>query len=61
MKDIIDQIMLRDYNGLILVASNPVDILTYAAQKFRFTYPIRCLVQVPVDSALAFVKPSVIT
>ncbi len=34
MKDIIDQIVLRDYSGLILVASNPVDILTYAAQKF---------------------------
>lgn len=34
MKSIIDSLMASGFNGIILVAANPVDILTYAAQKF---------------------------
>ncbi len=34
MKDIINQIMSSGFDGLILVASNPVDIMTQAAQIF---------------------------
>lgn len=34
MKNVIDNLMSSGFNGLILVASNPVDIMTYAAQKF---------------------------
>ncbi len=34
MKSVIDNLMSSGFDGLILVASNPVDIMTYAAQKF---------------------------
>lgn len=34
MKSIVDQIMANDFDGIIVVASNPVDILTYAAWKY---------------------------
>lgn len=34
MKSIIEPIKVSGFNGIILVAANPVDILTYAAQKF---------------------------
>lgn len=34
MKNIIEQLMTSGFDGLILVASNPVDVMTYAAQKF---------------------------
>lgn len=34
MKSIIDPLMASGFNGIILVAANPVDVLTYAAQKF---------------------------
>lgn len=34
MKDIINNIMDSGFNGLLLVASNPVDIMTHAAYKF---------------------------
>lgn len=32
-KDILSEIMQRNYEGILLVVSNPVDILTYVAQK----------------------------
>lgn len=34
MKSIIEPLMASGFDGIILVAANPVDILTYAAQKF---------------------------
>ena len=34
MKSIIDPLMASGFDGIILVAANPVDVLTYAAQKF---------------------------
>lgn len=34
MKSIIDQIMASGFNGLLLIASNPVDIMAQAAWKF---------------------------
>ncbi|MCC6101722.1 L-lactate dehydrogenase [Lentilactobacillus buchneri] len=34
MKSIIDPLVGSGFNGVIVVAANPVDILTYAAQKF---------------------------
>ncbi|WP_461200584.1 L-lactate dehydrogenase [Anoxybacillus sp. TBDG-1] len=33
-KNIIDQVMASGFNGIFLVATNPVDILTYATWKF---------------------------
>lgn len=33
-KDIVDQVMASGFDGIFLVAANPVDILTYATQKF---------------------------
>lgn len=34
MKSIVDQIMASGFDGIIVVASNPVDILSYAAWKY---------------------------
>lgn len=34
MKSIIEPLMASGFNGIIVVAANPVDIMTYAAQKF---------------------------
>lgn len=34
MKSIIENIMKNDFKGIILVATNPVDIMTYLAQKY---------------------------
>ncbi|MEJ5997997.1 L-lactate dehydrogenase [Corynebacterium sp. H130] len=34
MKSIVDQVMANGFDGIIVVASNPVDILSYAAWKF---------------------------
>ncbi len=34
MKSIVSEIMANGFNGIFLVAANPVDILTYAAWKF---------------------------
>lgn len=33
-KGIVDQVMASGFDGIFLVASNPVDVLTYAVQKF---------------------------
>jgi len=33
-KSIVDEVMANNFNGIFLVASNPVDILTYAVYKF---------------------------
>lgn len=34
MKSIVDSIMASGFDGIMLIASNPVDVLTYAAQKY---------------------------
>lgn len=34
MKSIVDQVMANNFDGIIVVASNPVDILSYAAWKY---------------------------
>lgn len=34
LKDIVDQVISSGFNGIFLVASNPVDIMTYATWKF---------------------------
>ena len=34
MKSIVENIMKNGFNGIILVATNPVDIMTYLAQKY---------------------------
>ncbi|MEZ2122547.1 MULTISPECIES: L-lactate dehydrogenase [unclassified Corynebacterium] len=34
MKSIVDDVMANDFDGIFLVASNPVDILTYAVWKY---------------------------
>lgn len=34
MKSIVDQVMANGFDGIIVVASNPVDILSYAAWKY---------------------------
>lgn len=33
-KGIVDEVMSNDFQGIFIVATNPVDILTYAVQKF---------------------------
>ncbi|MBC8931863.1 L-lactate dehydrogenase, partial [Escherichia coli] len=34
MKGIVDEVMASGFDGIFLIASNPVDILTYATWKF---------------------------
>lgn len=34
MKSIVDEVMANDFDGILVVASNPVDILSYAAWKY---------------------------
>lgn len=34
MKSIVDEVMANEFDGILLVASNPVDILTYGAWKY---------------------------
>lgn len=34
MKSIVDSVMANDFDGIFLIASNPVDILTYAVWKY---------------------------
>lgn len=34
MKSIVDEVMANNFDGILLVASNPVDVLSYAAWKF---------------------------
>lgn len=42
-KGIVDQIVASGFNGIFLVASNPVDILTYATWKFS-GFPTHCVI-----------------
>lgn len=34
MKSIVDEVMANDFDGIFLIASNPVDVLTYAAWQY---------------------------
>lgn len=41
MKSIIDNIKASGFEGILLIATNPVDIMTYVAQNFQDTISIR--------------------
>ena len=43
MKSIVGEIKKREFEGILLIVSNPVDILTYIAQK-EFNYPRNLLI-----------------
>lgn len=56
-KSIIPQIAERDYQGILLVVSNPVDILTYVALKLSGMPPTACSAAAPRSTPRASSTP----